>query len=92
MMGIRIIKVPQLVPEANAKKTEIRKMMTGRNICREAAEASTTSWMKGAAPSRPVMPDRFQERMRMIMGAHMVRKPAGMPPMKVLKSSTPRIR
>lgn len=41
-IGIRIVNVPQLVPVEKAKKTEITKIAAGTNICRLAAEDSTT--------------------------------------------------
>ena len=37
-MGIRMEKVPQLVPVAKARNTATRKMITGSRYCRAAAE------------------------------------------------------
>ena len=88
-MGISMVKVPQLVPVEKARNTETTNTMNGRNIARPAAELSMTPCMKSAAPRRPVIPDRFQERMRIIIGAHMDLKPAGRKPMKSSKLITP---
>ena len=43
-IGIRIEKVPQLVPVENARKTETRNTIAGRNIWKDEADALITSW------------------------------------------------
>ena len=72
-----------------ARNTETTKIMNGRNIANPPAVLSITPPMKSAAPRRPVIPDRFQDRIRIIIGAHMERKPAGRHAMKFLKLRTP---
>ena len=86
-----MVKVPQLVPVEKARKTDTTKTIKGTYICSCPAVDSTTPWIKSAAPKSPVMPERFQERIRMIIGAHMLRKPAAKEPINSLKGITPRL-
>ena len=79
-MGMRIPKVPQDVPVANAMKTATTKMMAGSRDCRPAATPFMAPSTKAEALriSSPVV-RFFREvaRVRMMIGAIMAMKPSG---------------
>ena len=54
-MGIRIPKVPQEVPVANARNAATTKMIAGRKLARPAAAESIKPPTNTSAPSMPVM-------------------------------------
>ena len=76
-IGIRMLKVPQDVPVANARNAATRKMIIGRKPCIAVAEFFTTSATKIFAPSRLVIPDKVHAIVRIKIGAIIDLKPSG---------------
>ena len=90
-MGIRIPKVPQLVPVAKASRQPTTKTITGSTICSPEAER-TKSRTKNLAPKESVMPLRDQAKVRIKMAGTMALKPSGMQPIISLKDMDRRTR
>ena len=78
-MGIRMPKVPQLVPVAKASRQPTANTITGRNICSPEA-VRTKSRTKYFAPRESVIPFRDQAKVRMRMAGTMALNPSGMQP------------
>ena len=76
-MGIRMPKVPQLVPVAKARPQPMRNTMAGRKFCRLSALLYTKSRTKYLAPRESVMDFRDQAKVRMRMAGTMALKPSG---------------
>ena len=89
-MGIRMPKVPQLVPEAKASRQATIKMTAGSMLYRLADAPHITSWTYSAAPRPLVMLFRLTAMVRMMMGGTMALKPLGTQAMASLKVMTRR--
>ena len=76
-MGIRIPKVPQLVPVEKASRQPTTNTITGRIICIPVALSRTKSRTKYLAPRESVMAFRLQAKVRIIMAGTMALKPSG---------------
>ena len=77
-MGMRMPKVPQLVPVAKAKPPPTRKMMAGSMLYRPAAAPSMQPETNSAAPSALVMLLSVSAKVRMMMAGTMASKPGTM--------------
>ena len=74
-MGIRMPKVPQLVPEANARKQATRKMMAGSILVSPALAPCISPATYTSAPKSPVMVLRVTAKVRISMAGTMALKP-----------------
>ena len=90
-IGIKIPKVPQLVPVENARNTATKNMIAGRNIFNAPAEFATIFSTKTLAPNKPVIPDKVHANVRIRIGATIALKPSGIQFVNSLKVITPRI-
>ena len=90
-MGIRMPKVPQLVPVAKASRQPTANTITGRNICSPEA-VRTKSRTKYFAPRESVILFRDQAKVRMRMAGTMALKPSGMQPIISRKDMDLRIK
>ena len=91
-MGIRMPKVPQLVPVAKASRQPTANTITGSSSCTPVAEVRTKSRTKYLAPRESVMPFRDQAKVRIMMAGTMALKPSGMQPIISLKDMERRMR
>ena len=90
-IGIRILKVPQEVPVANAKNAATRKIIIGRKPCIAFAEFATKSATNTFAPKRLVIPDKVHAIVRIRIGAIIALNPSGIHSVNSLKDKTSRI-
>ena len=74
-IGIRIPKVPQLVPVAKARNAPIRKMMAGRSAIRFPAAWLMVPATKSAAPRLSVMAFKVQAKVRIRIAGTIALKP-----------------
>ena len=74
-MGIRMPKVPQLVPVAKASSAATMKMMAGNSCCSPEALPATTPDTYSAAPKESVMLFSVHARVRMRMAGTIDSKP-----------------
>ena len=89
-MGMRMPKVPQLVPEAKASRQATRKITAGSMAYRKLDAPRMTPSTNMSAPRALVMLLRLTARVRMVMGGTMAMKPLGTQAMASLKVSARR--
>ena len=89
-MGMRMPKVPQLVPVEKARKTATRKIMAGSMEKRLSAAPPTTPATNTSAPRAPVMDLRVSAKVRMSRAGTMAMKPLVMQSMASLNVTTRR--
>ncbi len=78
VMGIKIPKVPQEVPVANASKTPITNTIAGKNDWKLPAEFCTSSSTNCLAPRESVIAFRLQANVRINIAGTMDLNPSGM--------------
>ena len=76
-MGMRMPKVPQLVPVEKASRQPTTNTITGSTICMPVALCCTRSRTKYLAPRESVMAFRLQAKVRIMMAGTMALKPSG---------------
>ena len=91
-IGMRMPKVPQLVPVENARMIAMTKMIAGRKFWSPAAGPLMMSEMKILAPSESVMPLSVHAQQRIMMAGTMALKPSGKASMQSRKLMTRRQR
>ena len=87
-MGIRIPKVPQLVPVEKARKQPTRKMMAGSRFIRPPAAFSIAAATKAAAPRLSVIAFSVHAKVSIRMAGTIALKPFGRHAMQSVKPST----
>ena len=87
-MGIRIPKVPQEVPVANARRHATTNMIAGRKLARPAAAPFITPPTYSAAPKSPVIFLSVVAKVRISIAGTMAIKPFGIHSIASLKVTT----
>ena len=90
-IGIRIPKVPQEVPVANASPHPTRKIMAGRITSIPPATERMASSTNTAAPSESVIAFSVHAKVRIMIAGTIALNPSGMHPIQSLKLTTRRI-
>ena len=90
-IGIRIPKVPQEVPVANASPHPTRKIMAGRITSIPPATERIASSTNTAAPSESVIAFSVHAKVRIMIAGTIALNPSGMHPIQSLKLTTRRI-
>ena len=89
-MGIRMPKVPQLVPVAKARPQPTRKITAGSRLTIAPVLWRTRASTNTSAPRLSVMAFRVQAKVRIRMAGTIALKPSGRHSMQALKFSTRR--